>query len=500
MRFFRVLLKILAFVLLSSCLFAQSPDLVEKSHHVKELMAEGKFKDAIPICRELVRSVPNDPGLVMNLALALDMAGNKQEAVREYQAVLKLEPDHYPALLMLGTAYLDLGQPAEAIEPLEKSLKAQPDSVDAKETLAEALLWVGRLDEAAHRFEELSLSRPNSPKTWYGLGLCYEGLAQRSFDELAKIAPGSAYWLDLVAESRLDTKQNYSAFYFYRQALAKSPSMRGVHSAIAEVYRDTGHPDWASVEEEKERQLPPPDCNVQGLECEFRAGNFDKVIEAAVGATDPEAYYWSTRAYNKLAVNAYVRLGELPPSMETHELRAKIESKRRQYAEAAKEWREALRLSPGNRYVQKQLAMALFYEGDLPSAQALFRDLLKLESDVPDLNYFLGETVLRAQKPRDAIPYLERAIKADPKMLPAHKSLGLAYLETQQAERAIPHLKEALPIDEDGSIRYQLGRAYQACGKADLAGAMFKEYQEMQSAQQTEKKVTEEEVTIVPPD
>jgi len=500
MGFFRQLLRVWAFVLLSCSLFGQSADLVQKSHHVKKLMAEGKFEEAIPICRELVRLVPNDPGLIMNLALALDMAGNKQEAVREYQAALKLEPDYYPALLLLGTAYLDLGLPAKAIDPLEKSLKAQPDSFDAKQTLAEALLGVGRLGEAAHRFEELSPSHPNSAKTWYGLGLCYEGLAQRSFDELAKIAPDSAYWLDLVAESRLDTKQNDSAFYFYRQALAKTPSMRGVRSAIAEVYRDTGHPDWALAEEEKERRLPPPDCNVQRLECEFRAGNFTRVIEVTADATSPEAYYWRTRAYNRLAMDSYFRLGQLPPSMETHELRANIESKRRQYAEAAKEWREALRLSPGNRYVQKQLAMALYYVGDLPRAQAQFQELLKWEPNVPDLNYFLGETVLRAQKPRDAIPYLERAIKADPGMLPAHKSLGLAYLETRQAEKAIPHLRKALPIDQDGSVRYQLARAYQARGEANLAEAMFKEYQEKQSAQQAENKATEKEVAITPPD
>jgi len=500
MRFSRQIPGISVLVLLTCFSLAQSPELVEKSHRVKELMAEGKYEDAIPLCRELVRAMPNDPGLVLNLGLALDMSGNKQEAVREYEAALKLAPGQYPALLLLGTAYLDLGQPAKAIDPLERALKAQPDSVDAQETLAEAFLGVGRLSDAAHRFEALAQAHPDSAKAWYGLGSCYEGLAQKSFDELAKIAPGSAYWLNLVAESRLDTKQNYSAFYFYRQALAKTPSMRGAHAAIAEIYKDTGHPDWASVEEEKERQLPPPDCTAQKLECEFRAGNFAKVVEMSAGAANAEAYYWRTRAYNRLAMDAYVRLGQLPLSMETHELRAKIESKRRQYAEAVKEWREALKLSPGNRYVEKQLAMDLFYVGDLASAQAQFQDLLKMEPNAPNLNYLLGETILRAQKPQDAIPFLERAIKADPGMLPAQKSLGLAYLQDRQAQKAIPHLKEALPIDDDGSVRYQLGRAYQASGEASLAQAMFKQYQEKQSAQQAERKATEAEVAITPPD
>ena len=49
-------------------------------------------------------------------------------------------------------------------------------------------------------------------------------------------------------------------------------------------------------------------------------------------------------------------------------------------------------------------------------------------------------------------------------------------------------------------MRYQLARAYQARGEANLAEAMFKEYQEKQSAQQAENKATEKEVAITPPD
>ena len=500
MKFFSGLLLTGAWLALSASLLAQSNALAEKSHRAKELMAAGKFEEAVPIYRELVRDVPNNPGLMTNLGLALDLAGKKGEAVREYLAVLKLAPAYYPALVLLGTAYVEIGEPTKAIDPLEKSLKIQPESFDAQMPLAEALLAIGRLGEAARRFQALARSDPGNAKAWYGLGVSCEGLAQQNFDELSKVAPGSAYWLDLVAESRLETKQDYAAFYFYRQALAKMPSMRGVHAAIADVYKDTGHPDWASVEEEKERQLPPPDCGVEKIECEFQAGNFINLIEATEGTKDPEAYYWRTRAFNKLALDAYSRLGQLPPSAETYELRARIESKRRQYAESAKDWREALKLTPGNRSIQKQLAIALYQSSDLQGAQALFEDLLKQEPDATDLNYFLGDTVLHSQKPQDAIPYLEKAIQKNPQFLPAQRSLGLAYLQMAQAEKAIPHLKQALSIDEDGSLHYQLGRAYQAHGEKELARAMLKQYQEMHGVQQGENKTVEKEVAITPPE
>jgi len=497
MRLARVLQGIFAILLFAGPALAQSQALAEKAQHAKELMAAGRPGEAVPIYRELIKAIPNNPGLVLNLGLALDMSGDKRAAIREYQAALKLEADFFPPLLLMGTAYLDLGQPSLAVAPLEKAVELQPESFETQVTLAEAELALERFGAAASRFQKLSQQDSSSAKVWYGLGACYEGLAQKSFDELAEAASGSAYWLDLVAESRLETKQTYSAFYFYKQALAKMPTLRGVHAALAEIYKETGHPDWAVTEEAKEKQLPPPDCGVEKLECEYQAANFLGVVQETTH--DPRELYWKTRAYNQLALDAYDRLGRLPPSLETHELRARIESRRRQYAEAAKEWREALTLAPGNPYVKRELATALSGSGSLQEARTLFQELLKQDPNSGSLNYFLGDVILNAQKPQEAIPYLQKAVAADPKFLSAQRSLGLAYMQLGEAANAIPHLQAALPADQDGSLHYQLGRAYQAHGDRDLAREMFRTYQEMQRENQEENKGVEKEVAITPP-
>jgi hypothetical protein len=52
---------------------------------------------------------------------------------------------------------------------------------------------------------------------------------------------------------------------------------------------------------------------------------------------------------------------------------------------------------------------------------------------------------------------------------------------------AIPHLERALPADMDGSVRLQLGRAYQAAGRADDARRALEEYRELRKAREDEE-------------
>src|SRR3974377_1107165 len=88
-----------------ACL-AQNESLAAKSQAAQQLMAEGRVADGVPIYREPCRATPANAGLRLNLGLALHMSGNEREAVPEFEAVLKSEPDNFPALLSIGAARL----------------------------------------------------------------------------------------------------------------------------------------------------------------------------------------------------------------------------------------------------------------------------------------------------------------------------------------------------------------------------------------------------------
>jgi tetratricopeptide (TPR) repeat protein len=499
---------------------AQTDELAAKSKRGKDLMAAGKFEEAIPIYRELVKALPDNPGPAMNLGLALHMAGKDLEAVRQFQQVLKADPGHLPARLFLGSAYLALKQPGKAVEPLQRVVRSQPNNSEARLMLGEGLLSLERYQAALPQYEALSKLDPENPKVWSGLGGSFEGLASRSFEEVEKLAPESAYWRVLVAESRAMAEHYGPAFLLYREALAKMPTLRGVHTAIAQIYRKSGHADWAIVEEERERPLPSPNCQApQGrnhrransaallpanhgsgagdLECYFLAGEYRKIV--AENSETPADYYWRTRACNELAREAFSHLADLPPSAEVHELLAKIHFSQKSYVSAAKDWEHALQLSPGNSYYEQGLAISLSAGGNYESARPLLERAMKRSPESVELNYWLGFTLLSLEKAHEAVPYLEKAVKGDPAVLQPQRDLARAYLRVGQVEKAIPHLKTALPLDDDGTLYYQLAQAYRKSGQKELEREMLAKFREAQKSASVEKKNFEKTLEITPP-
>jgi predicted Zn-dependent protease len=485
-------LRAALFVALTLATFGQSDDLARKSTQVKELMAAGRFGEAVPLCQHLVHALPENPGLRLNLALALYMSGRNREAVPEFERVLKSQPNSVPALLSLGVARVQLNDPAGAIAPLGKVVRLEPANRDARGMLASALLMLERAKEAAPHFRKLAELSPQDPKVWHGLSRCYEILANQAFQELEKTSPGSPEWLSLVAESRMARHQYRSAFFFYRQALEKNPQFRPALSGIADVYAANGNAEWAAAQVKREKALPPQDCTREKSACDYMAGRY------AEAAASPSPF-WRARAYNQLAIQALEKLGTLPESVEVHAVKAEIAGSQGRLLDAANEWRAALKLVPGDPGLTQQLAIALHDAGDYKSALPMLQDLEKAGAKSPELAFLIGDSYLRLEQPATALPYLETATQGRPKFAPAHASLGLAYALTGSAAKAIPQLELALSTDDDGSLHYQLARAYQSTGNAEKARELMTKYQKIQTRIESEKRDLEEKAQITAP-
>ena len=53
-----------------------------------------------------IHAVPNNPGLLLNLGMALHLAGEESKAITPLESAVKLDPNLAPAWLFLGAARL----------------------------------------------------------------------------------------------------------------------------------------------------------------------------------------------------------------------------------------------------------------------------------------------------------------------------------------------------------------------------------------------------------
>jgi predicted Zn-dependent protease len=462
--------------------FPQGADPAALSRQAKEAMTSGRYADAARLYRQLLKLYPEDHGLKFNLGLAEFQSGSYRGAIPLLEAAVKGQPKLAPAWLILGMAHLKLDETRAAVIPLERSLSLDPHNPLTRFELADALLSLNRFAEAIVHFQALADLDPRDSRAWYGLGRSHLGLMRQAFDRLEQTAPGSLWHSVLLARSRLEQQQFGSAHYYYRQALAASPSMRGVHAALAEVYHRTGHADWAEVEESRERMLPKPDCRQFPLECDFQSQRFSAMIQAAGGRGDAESLYWVSQAHSALARQAYERLASLPPSAVSHRLAAEILNLQERHQEAAVEWREALRLDPSNYVLELELARSLMHAEDHSGALPVLEALARRPSPSSEILFLLGQCLLSLQEPARAVPSLERAVKMNPANRSARSALGRALLQNGQPTQAIPHLESALPSDKDGNLHYLLAQAYIRAGKRQAATRALSKREELSRA------------------
>jgi len=411
-------------------------DLSAVSAQARSALEARNYPEAIRLYTQLTKALPDNAGLRFNLGLALHSAGRHREAIPHLSAAATLTP----AKLVLALCYLKLNEASKALPLLEQVVQAEPANAIARLELADACLQLARFDDAAIHFDRLSQLDPKHPKAWQGLGLAHLGASRRAFEALEKDPAAEPWVLALRARSLLDRRQYQTAFHLYKQAQAAMPALPGVGEDIAEIYRQTGHPDWAAIEEERGRRL---------------------------AASPAHPLYAAARRHQEKALAAFARLAELPPSAEIHELTSAAYRIQGRHQEAAAALREALRLDPANPRLEASLASNLRLHREFGAALPILERLVLRDPQNAQLAYELGDCLLELHQPEKALRHLQRATR----LLPARAALGRALLLLDRPAEAVAHLQAALGLDEDGSLHFQLLRAARLTGRPELIPA-----------------------------
>lgn len=462
------------------------PDAAAEAQRGKAAMTRGDFETAATVYAQLVKAFPADAGMRLNLGMALSMSDRLGQAMPHLERAVALQPTLAAAWLFLGANWLQMGEAAKAVPVLRKVVALEPSNVRARTLLGDALRAQDRDEAAAEQFVAVTSSDPASARGWLGLGRSYEALARRAFARLQRLPDGSTYAALLRADVLAASANVQGAIELYRQVLERSPALRPAREELALTLERAG--DEAGAAEERKRLNQEQSCERQRSRtaaCEFRAGRHAVVVRMLEGSRGAASSYWLARACNELARDAFNHLAALPPSPELHQFRAGMLRDRGKYIEAAEELRLASEMVPGDPGLQQERARALLDAKSFDEAIRLLEPLAA-RAPSPDILFLLGDALLISGKPAEAVPKLKAVVARVPGFLPAHAALGRAYLDTGDARSAIAHLEAALKVDEDGSVHYQLARAYQATGRTAMAKQMLAKYAAIEKARRNQ--------------
>ena len=106
------------------------------------------------------------------------------------------------------------------------------------------------------------------------------------------------------------------------------------------------------------------------------------------------------------------------------------------------------------------------YEHAIPC----FRTIGSENPEMPGVHYELGATLIRLDKPTDAIPELREELKINSRDIDAQYDLAYALLETSQKEEALSLLRSVLILNPNyPQAHYQLGKVLLEEGKTEEA-------------------------------
>jgi tetratricopeptide (TPR) repeat protein len=152
-----------------------------------------------------------------------------------------------------------------------------------------------------------------------------------------------------------------------------------------------------------------------------------------------------------------------------------VEFTEQRYEEAIRSFQRSLALAPCGVSAETGIGLAREMLSRLDDAKAAYKTAIVWESSKPnDPTPFhgLGRVLVKQGRPREALPYLQQAVKLGPAAAQAHEDLGEAYSLLNQLAAAQTELEKAVQLAPKVSrFHFMLGQVYRRAGLMEKAKA-----------------------------
>lgn len=385
--------------------------------------------------RSLREAHPDDPQLVLAVALLLEQQGREEEALAVLAALPEAAADE-EAVLLEARLLEGLGRPEEALAVLRAGLDRGVGDGRLRYTLARLLVSEGRLDEAREAFETLLLSAGESPELLLSLALVNL--------ETDRLEEAQGYLERLLATGRRE-----DAAHYYLGELAER---RGDADAAVAAFAEVGPGYEFARAQARAATLLLERVDVQAAR-EYLAGQRREHPDEAVTLRLVEGDVLMAAERPELALEALdAALAEAPDDIDLLYARAMT-------AEAAglpegleRDLRRILALDADNAMALNALGYTLADRGErLEEARTLVLRALEQAPEEPAYVDSLGWVEYRLGNLEEAVALLRRAFAAFPNHeVAAH--LGEALWAVGDEDAARRTWRRGLELDPDSSV------------------------------------------------
>jgi len=136
------------------------------------LCQQGKFNDAIPILKSLIKKNPTNSEYYRTLGQAYSMIGDNEEGINYLIDALKWNPKNNYALIMIGNIFAKNKNDIEtARKYYQQVIENDPNDNIAINNLGTNLIQAGKIDDGLQYLQKAFSINPDYPNTIYGIAL-----------------------------------------------------------------------------------------------------------------------------------------------------------------------------------------------------------------------------------------------------------------------------------------------------------------------------------------
>lgn len=320
------------------------------------------YAAAVPLLQKFIAQKPDVAYVHFQLAYAYTALKRPDDARPEYEKCIALDPKIAEAQLNLGILLLDTDTKA-AVVPLHKAVELLPSQSRPRFLLGLAQERSGDLKGAAESFEGASHLDPKDVEALIHLGrICLK--TNRAADAEAKfraalgVEAQSPEALQGLALS-LDAQKKPEAVDAYKSYLVVRPQDSQARSRLVHLMVEEGQNDAALAELDKTAAGHPPTVEDLKLRADIEIGQ--KKLDAAI-----------TTLKQAMAM--------APNDAQLHGGLGRTYLQARDFPEAEKELKLALRLDRDNLTYWKDLSSTYYLAGNYPATLATLDVIAKVET------------------------------------------------------------------------------------------------------------------------